>query len=92
MTGQIDTPSERTRQQRADLRAITDADVDAARLAELEYREGNLVRRLVVLGERHALTPQEVTGKQVSELAQKLADLRSQTDRLRQRLAADFDA
>ncbi len=51
-----------------------------------------LVRRLVVLGERHALTPHEVTGRQVNELAQKLAGVRSQIDRLRQRLAADFDA
>lgn len=68
---------------------ITDADVEASRLADLEYREGNLVRRLVVLKERHAVTPHEVTQRQVTELTQKLTDIRSQIDRLHERLLVD---
>ena len=83
MAWRFDTPSERPRQQRSHLHVITDADVDASLLAELEHREGNLVRRLVGLEERYAQTPQDAIGRQVSELAQNLADVRSQIDRLR---------
>jgi hypothetical protein len=49
-----------------------------------EHREAELVRRLVVLRERHAFFPNEVSERQVSELARKLDELRAQIDSITQ--------
>ncbi len=91
MTWHFDAPAERTLRESSRLSTIDDNDVRASRLAELEHREGNLVRRIVVLKERHAVTPHEVTWQQVSELDQRLRDVRLQIDGLRQRLSAGIE-
>jgi len=49
VTWHFDAPAERTRREAGRLPTIHDTDVRASRLAELEHREGNLVRRIVVL-------------------------------------------
>lgn len=91
MTWHFDAPAERTRRDAGRLPTIHDTDVRASRLAELEHREGNLVRRIVVLKERHAVTPHEVTWLQVSELDQRLREVRLQIDGLRERLSVGID-
>ena len=52
-------------------------------LRQLEHREAELVRRLVLLRERHAFFPNEVSERQVTELSGKLDDLRAQVDAVR---------
>ena len=49
-------------------------------------REAELVRRVVVLSERHAFFPNEVSERQVSELSRKLDELRAQIDSVRAEL------
>jgi hypothetical protein len=51
--------------------------------ARAEDREADLVRRLVVLEERHAIAPSELTGREVAELTAKLDELRAEIDDLR---------
>jgi hypothetical protein len=63
------------------LRSQTEQALSA--LKHLEHRESELVRRLVVLRERHAFFPQEVSERQVSELARKLDELREQIDTIK---------
>jgi hypothetical protein len=48
----------------------------ASELKYLGHREAELVRRLVILSERHAFFPNEVSERQVSEVARKLEELR----------------
>jgi hypothetical protein len=59
-----------------------------AYLKSFEYREAELVRRLVTLKERHAFFPNEVTERQVDELEMKLLELRGRIDEIR----TDIDA
>ncbi|MDX6414013.1 MAG: hypothetical protein QOH23_1423 [Gaiellaceae bacterium] len=92
MTWHFEAPAERSLRKASRLAIINDDDVRASRLAELEHREGNLVRRIVVLKERHAVTPHEVTWRQVSELDERLRDVRTQIDGLRQRLSTRFES
>jgi hypothetical protein len=54
----------------------THAAKAASELKYLGHREAELVRRLVILGERHAFFPNEVSERQVTELARKLEELR----------------
>jgi hypothetical protein len=91
VTWHFDAPAERTLRERSRVPIIDDDDVRASRLAELEHREGNLVRRMVVLKERHAVAPHEVTWRQVSELDQRLLDVRHQIDGLRRRLQVGLE-
>jgi hypothetical protein len=64
------------------------ADKAASELKYLEHCEAELVRRLTVLGERHAFFPNEVSERQVDELARKLDELRQQIDSVRAQLPA----
>jgi hypothetical protein len=57
-----------------------------SRLRHLEQREAELVRRLVILRERNAFFPNEVTERQVDELAAKLDALRADVDAVRAEL------
>jgi hypothetical protein len=59
----------------------------ASELKSLGHREAELVRRLVILSERHAFFPNEVSERQVTELARKLDELRAQIDSVRAELA-----
>jgi hypothetical protein len=68
--------------------ARAQADQAASDLKYLEHREAELVRRLTVLGERHAFFPNEVSERQVDELARKLDELRQQIDSVRAQLPA----
>jgi hypothetical protein len=63
-----------------------------SRLRNLEHREAELVQRLVLLGERHAVMPAEVTDRQVAELSAKLDDLRGQIDAVRAELSVSRDS
>jgi hypothetical protein len=68
--------------------ARAQADKAASELKYLEHREAELVRRLTVLGERHAFFPNEVSERQVDELSRKLDELRQQIDSVRGQLPA----
>jgi hypothetical protein len=59
------------------------AEERTSRLHRLQHREADLVRRLVVLEERHAIAPSELTGREVAELTAKLDELRAEIDDLR---------
>ena len=58
----------------------------ASELKQLEHREAELVRRVVVLSERHAFFPNEVSERQVRELSRKLDELRARIDSVRAEL------
>jgi hypothetical protein len=62
------------------------AEHAASELKHLEHREAELVRRLVILRERHAFFPNEVSERQVGELSRKLGGLREQIDAVRAEL------
>jgi hypothetical protein len=55
----------------------------ASHIKHLEHLEAELVRRLVTLTERHAFFPNEVTDRQVKEVAAKLQALRNDLDAAR---------
>ena len=59
------------------------AEKATSELKYLEHREAELVRRLALLGERHAFFPDEVSQRQVEELSRKLTELRGQIDATR---------
>jgi hypothetical protein len=63
----------------------------ASRLHDLEHQEAELVKRLVMLKERHAFAPREVTGRQVAALASKLEAVRAEVDAVRVILPAPAD-
>jgi hypothetical protein len=62
------------------------ADEMMSRLRHLERCEASLVKRLVILQERHAYTPHEVTQRQLDELHAKLTAFRARIDELRAEL------
>ncbi len=63
----------------------------ASQLRYLEHQEAELVKRLVVLKERHAFAPREVTERQVAALASKLEAVRAEVDAARAGLPGRAD-
>jgi cell division protein FtsB len=59
------------------------AEKRESELHYLHHREADLVERLVILRDRHTYHPNEVTERQVSELAAKLDVLRARIDDLK---------
>ena len=68
------------------------AEPAASHVKHLEHREAELVRRLITLKERHAFFPNEVTNRQIDELAAKLEQLRAELDAARGGLPPDPNA
>jgi hypothetical protein len=65
------------------------AEKATSELKYLGHREAELVRRLVILGERHAFFPNEVSERQVNELSQKLQELRERTASIEAEMPTD---
>jgi hypothetical protein len=61
----------------------------ASELKSLRHWEADLVRRLVIVGERRAFFPNEVSERQVEELARKLDELRDRITSIEAELPAD---
>jgi cell division protein FtsB len=59
-------------------------------LKTLRHREAELVRRIVIVSERHAFFPNEVSRRQVEELARKLDELRERITSIEAELPADL--
>lgn len=68
----------------------TRADAES-KLRHLEHQEAELVKRLVVLKERHAFAPREVTERQVAALDSKLEAVRAEVDAARTALRSRAD-
>jgi hypothetical protein len=58
-------------------------------LKGLRHREAELVRRLVIVSERHAFFPNEVSERQVEELARKRDELRARITSIEDGLATE---
>ena len=58
-------------------------------LKGLRHREAELVRRLVIVSERHAFFPNEVSERQVEELARKRDELRERITSIEDGLATE---
>jgi hypothetical protein len=59
-------------------------------LKTLRHREAELVRRMVIVSERRAFFPSEVSERQVEELSRKLDDLRSRIATIEAQMPADL--
>jgi hypothetical protein len=59
-------------------------------LKTLRHREAELVRRMVIVSERRAFFPNEVSERQVEELSRKLDDLRSRIATIEAQMPADL--
>jgi hypothetical protein len=67
----------------------TQTERAASELKSLRHREADLVRRLVIVSERHAFFPNEVSERQVEELARKRDELRDRITSIEAELPAD---
>src|SRR4051812_34294036 len=83
MTWRFDGAVAHSRREGAHVRPLAAENRLAARLADLERHEADLVRRLIILKERYAFTPSEVTWERVEELSIGLTGIRHEIDRLR---------
>jgi|tagenome__1003787_1003787.scaffolds.fasta_scaffold16378467_1 cell division protein FtsB len=59
-------------------------------LKTLRHREAELVRRMVIVSERRAFFPNEVSERQVEELSRKLDELRSRIATIEAQMPADL--